>query len=878
MKHSNAGPPRLFLRFFRWYCHPKMQDYIEGDLMEVYGTRLKAFGKREADIRFVIDVLLLFRPGIIRPAEGYRNLNNYGMFKSYFKIGWRNLLKNKGYSFINIGGLAVGMTVAILIGLWIQDELSFNKYHENYNALGKVLRHNTRHGETGTNSDQTAGLGTLLRSSYSSNFKAIVMATEAAEHVISSEDKKFTQLGNYIQPEGPEMFTLKMLSGTRGGLSDKNSILLSKSLSEKLFGTIDPLNKVVTIDSEHEVKVTGVYEDLPLNSEFREATFFAPLDLLISTNQWLSYHAWDNYFLMIYIQLLPGSDFHKSSEIIKDAMLKHVDEETLKTKPELFLHPMSQWHLNSSFENGLPVTSSAKMSVWYYGIIGGFVLLLACINFMNLSTARSERRAKEVGIRKSIGSIRSQLINQFFSESLLVAFLSFVLSLLIVQFSIPWFNAVADKNISIPVGMYQFWVAALVFTIFTGLLAGAYPALYLSSFNPVKVLKGTFKTGRWSSLPRRILVVAQFTISISIIIGTMIVYEQIQFGKDRPVGYSREGLLMLPMRSPEYESKYEQLRNELKKAGMVGEVAQSGRSVLENLGSNSGFDWDGKDDSFDPSFNTFWVSAEYGRTIGWEFLKGRDFATEIQSDRSGIVINESAQKLMGLQDPVGQSVTWVDWQKVNRGSFKILGVVKDMVKRSPYEPTDPSIAFLSEENAMGWLYIRLNPATKASEALPQIQSIFSKIIPSDPFDYKFADDAYNAKFRGEERVARLASVFSLLAILISCSGLFGLASFVAEQRTREISIRKVLGASLADVWRLLSREFVVLVMISCAIAIPLSFYFMSSWLQHYQYRITMTWFVFAVAGIGSLVITLLTISYQAIKTALINPVNSLKSE
>jgi putative ABC transport system permease protein len=770
------------------------------------------------------------------------------------------------------------MAVAMLIGLWAWDELSFNRYHENYNSIGKVLRLNTIDKQREANYYLPAALGILLQSSYENNFKSIAMVTDVQEHVVGSNDKKSIQRGVYMQPTGPEIFTLRMMSGTRSGLNDKNSILLSKSFSEKLFGTTDVLNKIVTIDSEHDVKVTGIYEDLPNNSEFWEVTYIAPLDLLISSNKYLSYDAWDNYFITIYAQLSPGSYFNNTSKIIRDAMRKHVDVETLKTNPELFLHPMSQWHLHSAFENGKPVTSSAMMSVWYYGIIGGFVLLLACINFMNLSTARSERRAKEVGIRKSIGSVRGQLVRQFFGESLLVAILSFILALLLVQLTLPLLNGVADKNISLPWATYQFWLVAFSFTIFTGLLAGTYPALYLSSFNPVKVLKGTFKAGRFSSLPRRVLVVVQFTVSISLIIGTIVVYQQIQYGKDRPVGYTRKGLLMLPMRSPEYRGKYDQLRNELIRTGAVTQVAQSGRSVLENLGSNNGFSWEGKEASFDPSFNTIWVSADYGKTIGWEFLKGRDFSNEMQSDLSGIIINESALKLMGLTDPVGQLVNWIDWQKINRGSFKILGVVKDMVKTSPFEPTDPSIIFLSREDAMGWLYIRINPETRPSDALPKIQSVFDKLIPSDPFDYKFADDAYEAKFRNEERVAKLAGVFSFLAILISCLGLFGLASFVAAQRTKEISIRKILGASIANVWALLSREFVVLIVISCAIAIPLSFLFMNNWLHHYQYRTTITWVVFAVSGVGSLMITLLTISFQALKTAMTNPVNSLKSE
>jgi putative ABC transport system permease protein len=694
------------------------------------------------------------------------------------------------------------------------------------------------------------------------------------DRVVAFGEKKFSQSGYFMQAEGAEMLTLRMIHGARQGLNDMKSIMLSASLAKKLFGEADPLNQVVTMDAKWDLKVTGVYEDLPKNSEFSEATYFAPLDLYL--NGWATLDAWDNYHMYIYVQLHPGRDFDKISAIIKDSMLSHLDAEKAASKPEIFLHPMRKWHLHSQFENGTSVTSERMKFVWFYGTIGVFVLLLACINFMNLSTARSEKRAKEVGIRKSIGSQRRQLIHQFFGESLLVAVFSFAASLLIACLALPWFNNIADKNISMPWTNYRFWLAGITFTILTGLLAGSYPALYLSSFNPVKVLKGTFKAGRFATLPRRILVVVQFTVSISLIIGTAIVYRQIQFAKNRPVGYSRERLLSLRPRSPEYHGKYQILRNELKKTGVVEEVAEANYSVTSTSGWNGGFDWRGKAAGFNPSFNTIRVTHEYGSVIGWQFVAGRDFSRVFPDDLSAIVINESALKLMGLEDPVGEVVTWQP-KGLEAQTFRIVGVVKDMVKGSPFEPTDPSIIFLSEKD-LEWLYIRISPQVSAHEALPKITRVFGDLIPSAPFDYRFADEEYDAKFRAEERVGRLAGILSFLAILISCSGLFGLSSFVTEQRSKEVSIRKVLGASVPGLWRLLSKEFVVLVIISCAIAIPVSWSFMMKWLQQYNYRATVSWHVFALAGAGALLITLITVSFQAIKAATANPVNRLRSE
>jgi len=849
-----------------------LRDSIEGDLIELYKERKNERGESSADFKFIADVLLLFRPSIIRPAEGYQQLNTYGMYKSYFKIGWRNLVKNKGYSFINIGGLAMGMAVALLISLWVYDELSFNKYHENHGTLAQVYRSLIWGGEKYASTSHVTGLGTLLKTEYGSHFKNVAMVRGGTEErVVAFGENKFTQSGYFMQTEGAEMLTLNMIQGTWQGLKEMKSIFLSESLAKKLFGDADPINQVVMMDAKWDLKVTGVYEDLPNNSTFNDASYFAPLDLYI--DGWGSLDAWDNYFVYIFVQLFPNGDFEKTSEIIKDVMTAHVDEETLQSKPEVFLHPMSQWHLNAEFKNGELVPSKRMMSVWYYSAIGIFVLLLACINFMNLSTARSEKRAKEVGIRKSIGSLRSQLIQQFFGETLLVAMIAAIISLLVVQLSLPWFNDVSDKNISLPITNPVFWLGVVGFTLFTGLLAGSYPALYLSSFNAIKVLKGTFKAGAFAMIPRRVLVVVQFTVSITLTIGTIIVYQQIQFAKNRPVGYSRNNLLGMRAASPEYKGQYHALRNELKNTGAVEEIAEANYSIIDTRGNNGGFSW--HDKKYDATFNTIFVTHEYGKAIGWEFVDGRDFSREFASDLSGIIINESALEILGIENPVGESINWSPSD--NRGDYKILGVVKDMVKGSPYEPTNPSIIFLSE-NDMQWLYIKMKPTASAHEALPKIRSVLASIVPSAPFDYTFADEAYGAKFRAEERIGKLATLFSGLALLISCLGLFGLASFMAEQRTKEIGIRKIMGASVTNLWRMLSKDFVVLVLVSCGLAIPISFYFMNNWLGQYEYRTTISWNVFAITGIGALVITLLTVSFQAIKAALMNPVKSLRSE
>jgi putative ABC transport system permease protein len=807
------------------------------------------------------------------------------MLKNYFKIAWRNLVKNRASSVINIGGLSIGVSVAMLVGLWIYDEMSFNRYHANYNRIAQVMvkGNDPKRGPFINNSIQYP-LATEIQEHYKNNFTYIVRSSWMSSIILSAAEKKISAPGLYMDPDAPAMLSLKMLKGSWQGLRDPHSVLLAASVATALFDRTDPINKTVTLNNNTVVKVTGVYEDLPQNTQFREVKFLSTWNLWVAGNNWILKRAstdWYNHFLKLYVSVNEGTDFKTVSNNIKNAELQNVKnidayKEDAALQPQVFLHPMSRWHLYP-FKMGITDNKPVTM-VWMVSIIGMFVLLLACINFMNLSTARSGKRAREVGIRKTMGSMRKQLIGQFLSESLAVVLASFVLACIIVALSLPWFNNLAAKEIVIPFTNICFWLAGAGFILFTALVAGSYPAFYLSSFKPVKVLKGSFRTGRLAAIPRKVLVVMQFTVSIALIISTIVVYRQLQFAKDRPVGYDREGLITMEMKSADFNGKYELLRTELLKTGVVNNMSESMGKVTEVASGNGGFDWRGRDPNKDKSFGTLAVTHEHGNTVGWQFIAGRDFSRELAGDSAGIVMNEAAVRYTGLANPVGETITW-KWHDDAPKPYTVLGVVRDMVMASPYEPVEPTLFFVKALNGgVSWINIKVKPGVSMQQSLPKIEAVFKKLVPAVPFDYKFVDEEYAIKFASEERISKLAGFFATLAIIISCLGLFGLASFVAEQRTKEIGVRKVLGASLFDLWQLLSLEFAGLVCVSLLVAAPVAYYFMHGWLQNYPYRVSLSWWIFAGAGMGSLIITLLTVSYQAIKAALANPVKSLRTE
>jgi ABC-type antimicrobial peptide transport system permease subunit len=873
----NGTPPRSAEWLLHMFIKNDLAEEVLGDLDEEFYDTLAYKTVFKAKLTYWFQVINYLRPFALKNSRILNSINN-DMYKNYFKIGYRNLLRNKGYSSINIVGLAIGMSVAMLIGLWVQDELSFDQYHKNHAKIAQVMEHQSLNNKISTQSALPIPLKSELLVEYGEDFENVILSFWRQSLIISHNEVKLTSEGNFMGSDVISMFSMNMLKGGNDALAEPGSIIISESLAKNIFKDNDPIGELMKIDNEMSVMVTGVYEDAPKNSSFHGLSWIAPWKLWETSQEWIRNSAstsdWDNNSFQLYVELSENANMESVSDKIRLAKFNNVNESQQAQNPALFLHAMDDWHLRSSWENGVQ-SGGLIQFVILFGLIGVLVLILGCINFMNLSTAQSERRAKEVGIRKSIGSARGQLIIQFLTQSFLVVLIAFVISIFIVTLVMPSFNNLVDKDLLIPLGDVSFWSISIGFTLITALLAGSYPALYLSSFRPVAVLKGTYKAAGSALLFRKILVVFQFTASIALIIGTVLVQKQIEHTKDRPMGYSVDGTIMTWSNSAGFRGKFDILRNELKSMDAIVEMSESSSPLTMVFSRTSSLSWEGKSPGYIPNFGRVTVTPEYGETVGWQITEGRDFSRDFASDSAAFIINQKAADEMGLTDPVGKLIKWGEGE--NARHFAVIGVINNMLVESPFDEVDPMIFAMSRSD-MNCMTLKLNPNKSASASLVMIEDVFKKHIPSIPFDYRFTDQEHGRKFSAEEKIGKLSGVFAVLAIIISCLGIFGMASFVAEQRTKEIGVRKVLGASVFGIWKMLANSFVLLVGISFLMAIPIAFYTLSGWLEGFEYRTEIHWSVFALAGLGALVITMLTVSYHAIGSALSNPLNSLRSE
>jgi ABC-type antimicrobial peptide transport system permease subunit len=796
------------------------------------------------------------------------------MIKNYLKIAWRNMRNNKVYSALNILGLATGMAVALLIGLWVFNQYSYDRFLPDYQeAYGVRVNYTSPHDGIQTHSAVAIPLADVLRSSIPGiKYVAETDMDDFPTHDFLVGNKKMLISGGTVAPDFLKIFQYPLVKGNINKvLSDPFSIVLDESTAKALFGDDEPINKAIRIDNQHDVKVTGVMKDFPANSSL-QFHFMVPFSFAEQTNDWVknARNQWDNSSFEIFVGLQPGVTASQVEAKIKNLVFQN-NPAVRAFKPEVFLYPLKDWHLYSDFKNG-KASGGFIDYVRMFGIIGALVLLIACINFVNLSTARSEKRAREVGVRKAIGSLRRDLIFQFLTESVLLTFIAFLLSVVFVQLALPYFNTLTGSLVKIPYDNPIFWCVMMGYVLITGLLAGSRPAFYLSSFSPIKVLKGTLQIGKGAALPRKVLVVLQFSCSVAFIITTVIIYQQIQYAKNRPTGYSVDRLVSTFM-TKDLANQYDALRNDLLASGLVEKVTKAS-SPVTSIGWHTNIkNWPGQNAGELPiNVGAIITDENYFKTVGMQLVDGHNFSNNLTADSTNIIVNEAAIKSMGLKQPINQLIGF----NGIKGRSRIIGVVKDALMESPFTPVQP-LVFTHGQFGTQVIY-RLAAGASPHTAIENIGKIFDKYNPAYPFTYLFVNEAYDHKFNLETLVGKLAGVFAGLAIFVSCLGLFGLAAYVAEQRTKEIAIRKILGASITGVWMLLSSDFVILVTISCVIASPIALYFLSSWLQKYDYRITIGPGVFLLSAVATIALTLITISFQAIKTALANPVKSLRSE
>ena len=786
------------------------------------------------------------------------------MFKNYFKITLRNLLRNKAFSVINIAGLAVGMASAVLIVLWIQNELSYDQFHKNKNRIYEAWNRSDFDNKLECWNNTPKILAKAIQNDYP-EVEVTARFNGGNSFLFSIGDKKLTAGGGIVDSGFLQIFSFPLVKGNpKTALNDGHSIVITEKLAKKLFDKEDAMGKIIKVDNKDNFTVTGILKDLPNNTQF-EFEYLVSWDYLRQLGGDDDY--WGNNSTTTYVMLKPNATLASIAPKIKNIRAKYDKDDP---KGEIFLYPISRWHLYSNFENGKEIDGSIT-TVRLFGMIAAFILLIACINFMNLSTARSEKRAKEVGIRKVAGAKKLSLISQFIGESILLSCFAGIIALIIVQISLPGFNTLTGKHLYVDYNNIYFWFAGIGFIILTGIVAGSYPAFFLSSFKPIKVLKGTYKSVNAIITPRKVLVVLQFSFAIMLIISTIIVRQQIHYAQQRKPGYNKDHLIYNFI-TGDIEKNYSLIKGELLASHTAASVTKTSAPLTEGWSNTWGIEWDGKDPKDRSIIDRYCADDGIAATAGLQMVSGRDLnLKDFPTDSTAVLLNESAVKTMGFKEPLGQII------KDNGKDWHVTGVFKDFILQSPYTPTNPMII----EGAKGWfnvIHIRLNGSNPTADNLKATEKIFKKYNPQYPFDYKFIDEEYARKFNDEKRDATLAGLFAALSIFISCLGLFGLATYMAENRIKEIGVRKVLGASAASITALLSRDFLKLVIISIIIASPVAWWAMYKWLQDYPYRINIQWCVFAGAGLIAILISLLTVSYQSIKAAIANPVKSLRTE
>lgn len=863
---KQVQPPKWADRFLEWYCRPELLEEIQGDLYELFDRRSEVRSPRQASFRYVWDVFRSFRLSTIK------NLHfqlPYTMIGHYIKISRRNLWKHKSYTAINILGLTVGIATSMLIFLWTQDELSYDKFHDNIDELHQV-KVNIRIGD---GPEQTWGstpypLAEKLEKDYPEIEKAHYVANQRGQ-LLSIGDQSFKQDGMALDTGFLKSFSFPLITG-EARLHEPNNILINRSIAEKFFGenwqNQNILGQSITVNNQREYQITGVLEDVPLNSSIN-------FDFLFSLEEYLSRTPWNrewgNYNHEIYLRLAQTASGEIVSRKIESIIMDRLTEEEIGGAfIQIFLQPFQDVYLYNEFENGKVVGGRIEY-VNIFLLVALFLLIIACVNFTNLATARAALRSKEIGVKKAVGASRSSLIKQFLSESVLLTLIAYIISVILVFFLLPSFNFLTNKEISLDISSPTFWQFSLGIIVFTGFAAGIYPAFFLTSGKTVEVLKSQLKGYMRGARLRKVLVVIQFSLTILMIVSTIVVYQQIQYIKNKNLGLDKSNVALIPLEGVNGE-KYETFKNQVAQNTAIQSITGANFSPLMIWNSTLSIDWKGKADDEQVMFHIIQTDYNYIETVGIELLEGRTHDKAMGADSASYLINEAARDIMRMKEPVGQELS--TWEIPG----KIIGVVKDHHFASLYQPIEPMVIRLAPDE-LAMLIVRTK-AGRTQEALTHIEQVKTQLAPSYPFEFDFMDEAYEELYRSEIVTGTLAKYFAAVAILVSCLGLLGLAAFTTARRNKEISIRKVLGASVGNLVMLLTKDFTILVLIAIGIALPIGAYFMSQWLDNFTYHIPLSPVIFVVAGLAAVLIAWITISYQAFKSAGSNPMKHLRSE
>ncbi|MEP6949710.1 MAG: ABC transporter permease [Ginsengibacter sp.] len=810
------------------------------------------------------------------------------MFNNLFKTTIRSLSKNKGYSFLNIFGLGIGIACAGLIFLWVEDELNFDSNNLKKDRLFIVKTNDKVDDGVFTHSSTPGPLAASLQATMPGVANTCRTTEGGTSTLFSIGNKSVYASGNYAEPSLFSMFTLPFIEGSAGSaFSQLHSIVITEQAARKFFGDEkNVIGKTVRMDNKQDYIVTGVIKDLPRNTSL-QFEWLAPFKVWYDENiEWA--HQWNNFGITTYVELKPAVD---AITINKKLLNPFYDFTTQKNESSVstvheFLFGMNDWHLRNNFDNGKETGGGRIQYVHLFTIIAWIILLIACINFMNLSTAGSEKRSKEIGVRKVLGAGKSKLVFQFIGEAIFMALLAAVIAVFIMILVLPAFNLLVQENLSLALTNPIHFTALLLLALTCGLVAGSYPSLYLSSFNPVFVLKGIkLKTGS-ATVIRKGLVVTQFAVSIVLIISTIIIYQQIQHIKSRDLGYNKNNLVQIDAQADVIKN-FSSIRQDLLNTGAVENAALADHETISGGNNTTSINWQGKNPNSNIVISQRLVSQEFMSTVGMHIVEGRDFMPSdvvVLSDKHtpkdstqpfNVIVTQSMEKLLGKGSAIGKTMQ----RPGNMGTFKLIvtGVVKDYVYGDMYGESAPVIFYDIPQGAK-FMYVRTTANSDAEITLAKIGAVMKKDNPAYPFEYKFVDDQFNAQFLSETLISKLSRVFASLAIIISCLGLFGLAAYTTARRTKEIGLRKVLGASVPGIAVLLSKDFLKLVAFSCVVAFPFAWWMMHRWLQGYEYRITISWLIFLIAGAAAMFIALATVSFQSIKAAIANPVKSLRTE